>query len=99
MSGEQHGDHPACVCDVLGAALRSANDRLPDAERQKLKPYLRMVIGTAGDGYREQRLWIGVDWLVRELLPLCLDYLQEPQLAAELGKTGAIHGFESLDFL
>ena len=32
-AGEQHSDHPDCVCPVLGEMGRGLNDALPDSKR------------------------------------------------------------------
>src|SRR6185436_6450155 len=73
MAGEKHSDHPACVSPVLGAFLRRWNDDLDDEGRQRLKPYLKRVIGTALDGFDERRGWMVTDWMVRTHLPAWLD--------------------------
>lgn len=73
MAGEEHSDHPACVSPVLSTFLRRWNDDLDDVGRQRLKPYLRRVIGTAGDGHDETRGWMLTDWMVRVHTPAWLD--------------------------
>ena len=36
IAGEEHSDHPACVCPVIGGFMRSWNDALPsDADRDR----------------------------------------------------------------
>ena len=65
---EKHSDHPACVCPVFGEFARTWNDRLGNADRQKMKPYLVMSIGTSNDGYAERRAWMIIDWSVRGAL-------------------------------
>ena len=66
-------DHPQCASPVLGAFLRSWNDALDDDGRQRLKPFLPRVIGTAGDGKDEARAWLATDWLVRVCAPAWLE--------------------------
>ena len=74
LVGEKHSDHPACVSPVLGAFCRSWNDSLDDVNRQKLKPYLVRLIGTAGDAARDQRRsWMAMDWLARVCGPVFMD--------------------------
>ena len=74
LAGEPHTDHPACVSPVLGAFLRQWNDDLDDAGRQKLKPYIPRVIGTAGNTTAdEQRAWLVTDWMVRVHTPAWLE--------------------------
>ena len=74
LAGEPHSDHPACVSSVLGDFCRNWNDNLDDANRQRLKPYLPRLIGTAGDAEKEQkRGWMAMDWLTRECGPAFMD--------------------------
>ena len=73
IAGQKHSDAPDCVCPMLGAFLRNLNDSLSDSDRQNLKPYLRLVIGTEGDGFAERRSWMPCDWLVRTFTPAWLD--------------------------
>lgn len=61
------------VSPVLAAFIRTWNDSLDDATRQKLLLYQDKVIGTGNDGKDEQRAWMCVDWLARTQLPVWLD--------------------------
>jgi hypothetical protein len=97
IAGEAHSDHPVCVCPVLGSFLRSFNDHASASDRQLLKPYLRLVIGTGSDGLTERRGWMCVDWIAHEYLPLVLDLAGLRAESEWLRKTGAIHGLESLE--
>ena len=72
VAGEPFSDHPKCACPTLGAFLRSWNDSLDEATRQKLKPYIPRLVGT-NDGNSERRTWMCVDWLSRECTPAFLD--------------------------
>ena len=81
IAHEPWSDHPECVSPVLGAFLRAWNDALDDETRQKLKPYARKVIGTAGDrDADERRAWMATDWLVRVCAPA---FLRLAKLGAE----------------
>ena len=73
LAGEAHSDHPACVCPVLGAFVRSWNDSLDDAMRQKLKPFIPRMVSTSTDGRSEERAWMCLDWLTRECAPAFMD--------------------------
>jgi hypothetical protein len=95
MAGEPWSDHPACVSAVLGAFLRSWNDALDDDTRQKLKPYVKRVIGTAGDGKDDQRAWMCVDWIARTQLPAWLDLAGLTEHAAAVRGMIAISDTES----
>src|SRR4051794_41296019 len=55
LAGEAHSDRPECVSPVVGAFARSWNDALAETTRQRLRPYLGRMIGTAGDGAGEAR--------------------------------------------
>jgi hypothetical protein len=46
IAGEGFTDRPRCVCDVIGAFLRSWNDRSSHAERQLLRPYAKRIVGS-----------------------------------------------------
>jgi len=90
FAGEKHSDCPACVSPVLGAFLRNWNDSVDDSFRQKLKPFIARVVGTAGDGKDETRAWLATDWLVRVCAPAWLDLCNLPQHAMALRAAGEI---------
>jgi hypothetical protein len=48
LGGEAFSDRPRCVCRVIGAFLRSWNDRAGYADRQRLLPYASRAVGTGG---------------------------------------------------
>ena len=74
LAGEKHSDHPACVSPVIGAFCRTWNDQLDEAGRQRLKPYIARVVGTAGDpGADEARAWLAADWMIRVHMPAWLE--------------------------
>jgi hypothetical protein len=64
LAGESHTDSPVCVSPVLTRFCIAFNDRLPDAERQKLRPYLARTIGTRFDGLDEERRQMCTQWLL-----------------------------------
>jgi hypothetical protein len=68
IAREKHSDHPVCVCPVFGNFARHWNDYLKSKDRQKMKPYIRLAIGTAGDGFGWRRSLLIIDWSVREVL-------------------------------
>jgi len=84
LAGEPHTDRPECLSPVLGAFLRRWNDDLDDEGRQKLKPFLPRVIGTADDGQDEARAWLVTDWLVRVYTPAWLELAGVTESAAAL---------------
>jgi hypothetical protein len=66
VAGERHSDSPACASPVISAFMRRWNDDLDDAGRQRLKPYIPQLVGTAATPEIEQaRGWMAADWLVR----------------------------------
>jgi hypothetical protein len=48
IGGERFSDRPDCVCPVIAAFLRSWNDRVGYADRQRIEPYASLVVGTGG---------------------------------------------------
>jgi hypothetical protein len=49
LAGERFSDRPDCVDRVIGGYLRSLNDRVSHAERQRLLPYAEWAVGSCGD--------------------------------------------------
>lgn len=85
IAGEEHSDHPQCVCPVLSKFCRSWNDGLlSDAERNKwLGPFVWRLPGTFSPEHEELRRQMMVDWLCREVLPRTLDLVPTLNLHAE----------------
>jgi|SRR5579863_573591 len=54
LAGEPFNDHPASVCPVIAAVLRSYNDRVDDGRRQELYPYAARIVGTRGSAHLER---------------------------------------------
>ena len=46
LAGEKFSDRPKCVDRVIGGYLRSLNDRVSHAERQRLLPYAERSVGS-----------------------------------------------------
>lgn len=59
---------------VIAAFLRSWNDTLGDDDRNRLlKPLIPRLVGTAaGPEVEDRRVWMSLDWLVREYTPAWL---------------------------
>ena len=73
MAGEPWSDSPQCASPVIAAFLRTYNDGVDEAERQKLKQYIPRLIGTRGsDAIEERRALIAADWIVRVHTPVWL---------------------------
>ncbi len=50
LAGEPWSDHPACTHPLLASLARDVNDRLSDARRSDLAPYIHRVVGLTSDG-------------------------------------------------
>lgn len=46
LANEKFSDEPECVCPVIGAYLRSWNDRASYVDRQRLLPFAERIVGT-----------------------------------------------------
>jgi hypothetical protein len=90
LAGEAHSDRPECVSPVVGAFARSWNDALDDATRQRLRPYLGRMIGTALDGLDDARAWRCADWLARTGAPELLE------LSGLAGEAAALRGLRPI---
>jgi hypothetical protein len=99
VAEEPFGDHPACVCPVIAAFLRSWNDGMPtDDDRDRLlKPLLPLVIGTADPAKVDTRAFLAIDWVVRQFAPTWLDLVPALKVHAEaLRKQAEITSWEGL---
>lgn len=66
LAGEPFTDHPAAVSPVIGAFLRSYNDRVGGEPRQALYRYAAMVVGTrTTDDVEAARAEACATWLER----------------------------------
>ena len=90
LAGERHSDQPACVSPVVRALCVALNDGLNCTERQRLRPYLTRMIGTAGDGLDESRAWIALDWLIAVYAPTWLRRAGLHDAAAGLSAPDAV---------
>jgi hypothetical protein len=93
LAGERHSDQPQCVCPALREFTIRVNDAMPDELRQKLRPYLARMIGTAGDGRAPWRSYRLVDWVAREVAPLTMEATGRSDLARELRDLPPVDGF------
>ena len=74
VSGEPFTDHPKCASKVITRLAMRLNDRWSDEQRQKLKPFILRIAGTATDEATEvKRAFMCADWALRELLPIYFD--------------------------
>lgn len=84
LTGEAHTDRPGATSAVAAEYVRSLNDVLDDEPRQRLRPYLVRMIGTAGDGLDEGRAQSCASRLARTCLPAALDAAGLPEHAQRL---------------
>lgn len=80
LAGEPHSDTPQCACPIIAEFIRSWNDTLDDADRQKLKRYLPKLLNTKSTfGVEQKRGLLAADWYIRVYTPtwLTLGNLQE----------------------
>jgi len=79
-------DAPASVSPVIAAMCNAINDVLDDATRQDLTALIDVapdgIIDTVDGGKETAREWMCVDWLVRTLLPMWLDYSTDADVLA-----------------
>lgn len=84
IAGEEHSDSPVCVDPVLRRFGIGLNDAMPDEIRQRLRPYLARMIGTAGDGRSKERRWKMADWAIHHAAPLAQEAIGREDLAEKL---------------
>ena len=94
---EPHSDSPECVSPILGSFIRSFNDILCDTDRQKLKPFVLLIVGTADDGADDRRFWLCIDWLIRIYTPTWLDLAKLDRSANALRALPEITNLEAID--
>ena len=97
LAREPHSDEPKCVCPVLGAFGRGLNDRLDIERRQRLKPLIPALVGTASDGQAEARGFMAMDWIVRTYTPAWLRLARLDTDAEGLESLPEIVHMETLD--
>ena len=86
MADDPWLSEPANVSPVIAAVCNSFNDLLDDTNRQDLVTYLDVapagVIDTVDGAKETAREWMCSDWLVRELVPMWLDYTGDTDVLA-----------------
>ena len=58
---------------ILTDFMERVGNAWSDDDRQLLKPYLPLTVGTGGDGRDGVRRFILADWGIRTVAPLALD--------------------------
>lgn len=75
LAGEAHSDEPDCACPVVSALVRACNDAMSEPTRNRyLRPLVPQLVHTRANATVERlRGMLGIDCLVRRLLPRWLD--------------------------
>jgi hypothetical protein len=94
---EPFTDQPQCVSPYLRRFGTALNDRAADEQRQDLKRFIPMLVGTAGDGLDEKRRWYGADHVVRVVAPKWLERAGLGEHAAALRAVAPIVDRASCD--
>ncbi len=93
FAGEDHTDHPQCACPVLTSYGITLNDKLPDDQRQRLKPLIPKLVGTRNPELEQKRMFFLLDKAVRVFTPIALGNaavaLRNAGLVEEAGKLEA----------
>ena len=84
VAGEPHSDRPACACPIMAAIGRRLNDRISrddDATRTALlRPAVLILVGSkATRDVERRRMYLALDWSLREIVPQWFDLV--PSLA------------------
>jgi hypothetical protein len=90
LAGEPWTDHPKCVSLVITRYGIALNDRLGDEDRQKLKPFIPGMLGTADDGLDDLREFMLADWSIRVATPRWLDLAGLTDEATRLRETAPV---------
>lgn len=94
---EPHTDHPAAVSPVVATFVRWWAAGLDDETRQRLKPIVPRLVGTAGDPEADRvRRWVAVDWLVRRQAAAWLRHAGLVEAAEKLAAVGELTDNEEL---
>lgn len=83
LADEAHSDHPDCACPVLTAYTIRLNDAMPEQWRQRLKPYLPLLIDTR-DGQEVARGEVLAWHAIRVFVPMALEARGLGKMAAKL---------------
>jgi hypothetical protein len=77
------GDDPPCSCPIIRRYAIGLNDRMPDSQRQRLKPFILRVVGNRDPEAEPARLRYIVLETARRVVSLAFDR-EWPTLAAEM---------------
>jgi hypothetical protein len=85
VCGEEHSSYPTTACPVISEVARTIADAACDTDRQTLVDFIYPIACSgATDTVTFKRLFYCVDFVVRQLAPAALLYLNLPQEASAL---------------
>jgi hypothetical protein len=92
LAGEPWSNSPSCTSPVIAAYARSLSNWLPDDERQRLKTYIRRLVGTVEPDLELRRAFACADAAVRVFAPLAFATAGLVEEAARLGTLAPVDG-------
>lgn len=69
-------DHPKCVCPVLAAYGRTLNDGLNHVDRQRLRPFISLLVDTVDPPFEHLRGMFLIQEAARRVVPLALECMK-----------------------
>lgn len=97
LIGDKFGDNPRCVSPVIRHIGIALNDTLPTDLRQRLVPFVPLVVDTA-DNHDDRRKSMLLDWMVREYAARHYDLLPETiEYAIKLRELPAVYTADDLN--
>jgi len=85
FAGERHSDRAACACPAITSFAIAINDMCTDEQRQRLKPYIPLIVGTR-DGNELKRAELFTWKAIRVSAPYWLRRARLNHLADELAE-------------
>jgi hypothetical protein len=74
IAGEEYSDHPECACPLITTFAIAVNDRMDDAARQRLLPFVLRIAGSKSTNkIEQQRMYMLADYAVRVFAPMALE--------------------------
>jgi hypothetical protein len=74
IAGEKYSDHPECACPLITTFAIAVNDRMDDAARQRLLPFVLRIAGSKSTNkIEQQRRYMLADYAVRVFAPMALE--------------------------
>lgn len=100
FANESWSASPQCVSPVLAAFGRGWNDGMrSNEEREQLKQYIPLLVGTVAPELEAQRAFMALDWLCRVHLPAWLKLAGCGEQAALLAAHPEVHNRQTLEHI